>query len=74
MKLEKTDASSILAIGGYPAISVPESYGQDGVHFGISFGGLLEPKLIEIAFAFEQATMVRVPHYHLILSNIVTHQ
>jgi amidase len=54
-------ASSIFAIGGYPAISVPAGYGSDGVPFGICFGGLKgsEPRLIEIAFAFEQATRVR---------------
>lgn len=54
-------ASSILAIGGYPAISVPAGYDSDGVPFGICFGGLkgFEPRLIEIAFAFEQATRVR---------------
>ncbi|KAH0455195.1 hypothetical protein IEQ34_015227 [Dendrobium chrysotoxum] len=56
-------ASSILAIGGYPGITVPAGYGTDNVPFGISFGGLRgsEPKLIEIAYAFEQATKVRKP-------------
>nr|XP_010920186.2 probable amidase At4g34880 [Elaeis guineensis] len=56
-------ASSVLAIGGYPGISVPAGYGTNGVPFGICFGGLKgsEPKLIEIAYAFEQATTVRKP-------------
>ncbi|KAI0499320.1 hypothetical protein KFK09_020223 [Dendrobium nobile] len=56
-------ASSVLAIGGYPGITVPAGYGTDDVPFGISFGGLRgsEPKLIEIAYAFEQATKVRKP-------------
>ncbi|XP_078174329.1 putative amidase At4g34880 [Carex rostrata] len=55
--------SSILAIGGYPGISVPAGYDETGVPFGICFGGLkgFEPKLIEIAYAFEQATKVRKP-------------
>lgn len=55
--------SSILAIGGYPGISVPAGYGPDGMPFGICFGGLRgsEPTLIEIAYSFEQATMIRKP-------------
>jgi amidase len=55
--------SPILAIGGYPGIIVPAGYNETGVPFGICFGGLKgsEPKLIEIAYAFEQATKVRKP-------------
>lgn len=54
-------ASTVLAIGGYPAISVPAGYDIDEMHYGICFGGLkgTEPKLIEIAYGFEQATRVR---------------
>ncbi|CAJ2628510.1 unnamed protein product [Trifolium pratense] len=42
------DASPVLAIGGYPAITVPA---------GICFGGLegTKPKLIEISYDFEQS-------------------
>ncbi|GAV80538.1 Amidase domain-containing protein [Cephalotus follicularis] len=56
-------ASSVLAIGGYPAITVPAGYGSKGMPFGICFGGLrgTEPKLIEVAYGFEQATMSRKP-------------
>uniref|UniRef100_A0A0A9AWT4 Amidase domain-containing protein n=1 Tax=Arundo donax TaxID=35708 RepID=A0A0A9AWT4_ARUDO len=56
-----SDASSILAIGGYPGIAVPAGYDKQGVPFGICFGGLkgYEPRLIEMAYAFEQATKVR---------------
>ena len=55
-------ASPVFAIGGFPAIIVPAGY-EDGVPFGICFGGLrgYEPKLIEIAYAFEQATKIRKP-------------
>ncbi|KAH7669032.1 amidase protein [Dioscorea alata] len=54
---------SVLGIGGYPGISVPAGYASDGVPFGICFAGLKgsEPTLIELAYAFEQATNVRVP-------------
>lgn len=56
-------ASTVLAIGGYPAISVPAGYDIDEMPYGICFGGLKggEPKLIEIAYGFEQATVVRRP-------------
>ncbi|PKA66454.1 Glutamyl-tRNA(Gln) amidotransferase subunit A, chloroplastic/mitochondrial [Apostasia shenzhenica] len=54
-------ASPVLAIGGYPGITVPAGYRSSGEPFGICFGGLKgsEPNLIEIAYAFEQATRVR---------------
>ncbi|KAL5791159.1 hypothetical protein ACOSQ2_006047 [Xanthoceras sorbifolium] len=53
----------VLAIGGFPGINVPAGFDSEGVPFGISFGGLkgTEPKLIEIAYGFEQATMIRMP-------------
>ncbi|CAN6481361.1 unnamed protein product [Victoria cruziana] len=57
-------AASVLAIGGYPAISVPAGYyGKDGVPVGICFSGpkFSEAALIEIAYSFEQATKVRRP-------------
>ncbi|KAK3412663.1 hypothetical protein EUGRSUZ_I01388 [Eucalyptus grandis] len=52
-----------LAIGGFPGISVPAGYDEDGVPYGICFGGLRgsEPTLIEIAYGFEQATKIRRP-------------
>ncbi|KAH7518480.1 hypothetical protein FEM48_Zijuj09G0175900 [Ziziphus jujuba var. spinosa] len=55
------DVSPVLAIGGFPGINVPAGYDDDGVPFGINFGGLKgsESKLIEVAYSFEQATKVR---------------
>ncbi|KAI4344881.1 hypothetical protein L6164_012065 [Bauhinia variegata] len=52
----------VLAVGGYPGVTVPAGYGKAGP-FGILFGGLKgsEPKLIEIAYSFEQATKIRKP-------------
>ncbi|GLU02771.1 hypothetical protein SLE2022_200080 [Rubroshorea leprosula] len=60
-----THCISILALGGYPGITVPAGYDSNGMPFGICFGGLkgTEPKLIEIAYAFEQATLVRRPPF-----------
>ncbi|KAK7264166.1 hypothetical protein RJT34_31771 [Clitoria ternatea] len=57
------DASRVLAIGGYPAITVPAGYDSHGMPFGIFFGGLkgTEPVLIQIAYDFEQATKSRKP-------------
>ncbi|EEF34111.1 probable amidase At4g34880 [Ricinus communis] len=53
----------VLAIGGFPGINVPAGYDYAGVPFGINFGGLkgTEPKLIQIAYGFEQATKIRKP-------------
>ncbi|KAK9184644.1 hypothetical protein WN943_024995 [Citrus x changshan-huyou] len=55
----------VLALGGYPGITVPAGYEGNQMPFGICFGGLkgTEPKLIEIAYAFEQATMIRRPPF-----------
>lgn len=45
----------VLAIGGFPGISVPAAYDREGVPVGICFSGLkgFEPRLIEIAYGFE---------------------
>ncbi|GLU02768.1 hypothetical protein SLE2022_200050 [Rubroshorea leprosula] len=57
------DTVPVLAIGGFPGISVSAGYDNEGVPFGICFGGLkgTEPKLIEIAYGFEHATKIRKP-------------
>jgi amidase len=55
------NAASVLAIGGMSEITVPAGYGEPGVPFGICFGGLKSywPRLMEMAYAFAQATLVR---------------
>ncbi|KAK8987342.1 hypothetical protein V6N11_027094 [Hibiscus sabdariffa] len=58
-----SSTSFILARGQYPGIIVPAGYDTVGLPFGLCFGGLkgTEPTLIEIAYAFEQATKIRKP-------------
>ena len=57
------DVSPFLAMGGFPGISVPAGYDNEGIPFGICFGGLkgFEPKLMEITYSFDQATKIRKP-------------
>ncbi|XP_027767509.1 probable amidase At4g34880 [Solanum pennellii] len=57
-----SSVAAVLSIGGFPAISVPAAYDKR-VPIGICFSGLKgsEPKLIEIAYGFEQATLIRKP-------------
>jgi len=54
--------SSASAVAGYPHITVPAGF-DHGLPVGISFFGSAysEPKLIQFAYAFEQATMARRP-------------
>lgn len=57
--------STASAVAGYPHITVPAGY-VFGLPFGISFFGSAysEPKLISLAYAFEQATKVRrIPQF-----------
>jgi amidase len=55
-------SSSLAAVAGYPNITVPAGL-VFGLPVGISFFGRAysEPKLIKIAYAFEQATRARRP-------------
>jgi amidase len=58
--------SSLAAIAGYPSITVPMGF-IDELPVGVSFIGKAwsEPKLIEIAYGFEQGTKVRkAPEFH----------
>lgn len=54
--------STIAAVAGYPHITVPAGFFR-GLPVGISFFGRAwsEPKLIKLAYAFEQATKHRRP-------------
>jgi amidase len=56
------DSTTPAAVAGYPSITVPAGF-VFGLPVGISFFGLAwsEPKLLRIAFAFEQATHARRP-------------
>lgn len=57
--------STASAVAGYPHITVPAGY-VFGLPFGLSFfaGAYSEPKLIGLAYAFEQATKVRrIPRF-----------
>ena len=55
-------SSGYAAISGYPAITVPAGFVQ-GLPIGMSFfaGAFSESTLIEIAYAFEQASQIRKP-------------
>jgi amidase len=54
------DSTTFAAVAGYPSITVPAGF-VHGLPIGISFfgGAWTEPKLIRIAFGFEQATKAR---------------
>jgi amidase len=55
--------AGIPAKAGYPSITVPAGYSSDNGPVGITFTGTAfsEPTLIEMAYAFEQKTKLRVP-------------
>jgi len=55
-------SSSFAAVSGYPSITVPAGF-ISGLPVGVSFIGraFSEKSLIEIAYAFEQATSIRRP-------------
>ncbi|MEM7797279.1 MAG: amidase family protein [Cyanobacteria bacterium P01_C01_bin.118] len=51
------------AQSGYPSISVPAGYTESGQPLGLTFlnSAFTEPQLIELAYAYEQGTLLRVP-------------
>jgi len=54
--------AGIAAKAGYPSVTVPGGYGKDGLPLGITFTARAyeEPALIQMAYAFEQATHYRM--------------
>jgi amidase len=56
------DSTTPAAVAGYPSITVPAGF-ISGLPVGISFFGSAwsEPKLLQIAFGFEQTTKARRP-------------
>jgi amidase len=60
-------SSSLAAVAGYPAITVPMGFIEE-LPVGITFMGKAwsEPVLIEIAYSYEQATMFRRPPGYLV--------
>jgi len=53
-------STTLAAVAGYPSITVPAGF-ISGLPVGVSFFGRAwsEPKLLAIAYAFEQATVIR---------------
>jgi amidase len=72
MAVEQLDAllfganngAAIGAKAGYPSVTVPGGYlSTDGSPYGVTFTGMAwsEPRLLGLAYAYEQATALRVP-------------
>jgi amidase len=54
--------TQLYATAGYPALTVPAAYGDDGTPQAVVFVGrfLSEPQLLAAGYAYEQATQARV--------------
>jgi amidase len=63
-------SSSLAAISGYPAITVPMGF-IEGLPVGVTFFGMAwgEPTLIEIAYSYEQGTRHRKTPEYIITDN-----
>jgi amidase len=55
------DFTQLYAAAGFPALSVPAGYDDDGQPYGVTFSGdyLSEPQLLAVGYAYEQATQAR---------------
>lgn len=53
-----SDLEQLYAPAGYPALTVPSGYAQDGTPQGVVFVGgyLSEPQLLAVGFAYEQSS------------------
>jgi amidase len=51
------------ALGGFPLVTVPAGFALDLLPLGLTFMGppMSEPTLIKLAYAFEQASLIRHP-------------
>jgi amidase len=56
-----SELNQVYAPAGYPALTVPAGYGEDGTPYGMVFTGgyLAEPQLLAGGYAFERATQAR---------------
>jgi len=56
------DFGQLYAPAGYPALTVPSGYTEDGAPQGVIFVGryLSEPQLLAVGYAYEQATQARI--------------
>jgi amidase len=59
---ESNRGAAIPAKAGYPSITVPAGYTTEGMPVGVTFSAKAysEPRLIELAYSYEQATKKRV--------------
>ena len=59
---ESNRGAAIPAKAGYPSITVPAGYTTEGMPIGVTFSAkaFSEPRLIELAYSYEQATKKRV--------------
>jgi amidase len=57
-----SQVEQLYAPAGYPALTVPAGYGEDGTPLGAVFVGsfLSEPQLLAVGYAYEQITQARV--------------
>jgi amidase len=58
-----SDLEQLYAPAGYPALTVPAGYADDGTPQGVVFvGGFLsEPQLLAVGYTYEQEAQARIP-------------